>query len=68
MATTGGGQGSVAIYKDAKGKPKAYYTAPFIFTMAFCSYDKAGNLFVDGGTSGSGAFAFGEIPKGSPSF
>jgi hypothetical protein len=63
----GSGTGNVAIYKAAKGKPKAYYTAPFISKMAFCSYDKAGNLFVDG-TSSANAFAFGEIPKGTPSF
>jgi hypothetical protein len=65
--TTGGGPGNVAIYKDAKGKPTAYYTAPFISTMAFCGYDKAGNLFADGSTAAS-PFAFGELPKGSPSF
>ena len=63
----GSGPGNVAIYKDAKGNPKAYYSAPFMSEMAFCSYDKSGNLFVDGSTSGS-AFAFGELPKGSPSF
>ncbi len=65
--TPSGGPGNVAIYKEAKGKPKAYYTAPFISQMLFGSYDKAGNLFVDGANSGS-AFAFGELPKGSPSF
>jgi hypothetical protein len=65
--TTGSGQGNVAIYKDAKGSPKAYYTAPFIQQMLFCGYDKAGNLFVDGENSGS-AFAFAELPKGGTSF
>jgi hypothetical protein len=65
--TTGNGQGTVAIYKDAKGKPKAYYTDPVISQMAFCAYDKAGNLFVDGVTSGD-TFAFAELPKGSTSF
>jgi hypothetical protein len=68
MPTPYSGPGNVVIYKDAKGKPKAYYTAPFISQMGFCSYDKAGNLFVDGYGSGSGAFEFGELPKGSPSF
>ena len=65
--TTGSGPGNVAVYKDAKGKPNAYYAAPFISNMAFCSYDKAGNLFVDGFNSAI-AFAFGELPKGKPSF
>jgi hypothetical protein len=67
FGTTGSGPGNVAIYKDAKGKPKAYFTAPFISNMAFCGYDKAGDLFADGTTSGN-AFAFGELPKGIPSF
>ena len=65
--STGDTLGTVAIYKGAKGKPKAYYTDPVIVQMAFCGYDKAGNLFVDGSTSG-GAFAFAELPKGSASF
>jgi hypothetical protein len=65
--TTGSGQGNVAIYKDAKGSPKAYYTAPFIHQMLFCGYDKGGNLFVDGEASG-GAFAFAELPRGATSF
>ncbi len=65
--TTSSGQGNVAIYKDAKGKPKAYYTDPVISKMIFCGYDKAGNLFVDGVTSGE-AFAFAELPKGGTSF
>lgn len=51
--TTGAGQGNVAIYKDAKGTPKAYHADPLILEMFFCGYDKAGNLFVDGLTSGS---------------
>jgi hypothetical protein len=67
LMTTGNGQGTVAIYKDAAGKPTAYYTDPVISRMAFCGYDKAGNLFVDGLTSGN-AFAFAELPKGSKSF
>jgi hypothetical protein len=63
----GSGQGDVAIYKDAKGSPKAHYADPHIYYMYFCGYDNAGNLFVDGQTSDS-AFGFGKLPSGGSSF
>ena len=64
--TTSNLQGGVAIYQSAKGSP-TYYTDSFIYLMFFCSYDDAGNLFVDGVTSGS-AFTFAELPSGGTSF
>ncbi len=61
-----GGQGNVAIYKHAKGRPKAYYTDPVMDNVGYCDYDNKGNLFVDGLTDGK--FAFAEIPAGSTTF
>lgn len=66
-STVSNGQGNVAIYKHASGKPKAYYTDPNIARMFFCGYDDAGNLFVDGADFGS-KVAFGELPSGGTSF
>lgn len=65
VTTSGVGQGNVVIYKDATGNPKAYGN-PVISEMNFCGYDSAGNLFVDGSTSG-GAFAFAELSSGGTS-
>jgi hypothetical protein len=62
-----GGQGTVVIYKHAKGRPKAYYTDPAMDNVGYCDYDNKGNLFVDGLTS-DGKFAFAEIPAGATSF
>jgi hypothetical protein len=39
--------GGLAIYRKAKGRPKSYADAA-ISSYAYCAYDKAGNLFVDG--------------------
>jgi len=64
--STGTLSGDVAIYKHAKGSPKAYYSDPDIFYMLSCGYDNASNLFVDGATS-SGAFEFAELPSGGSS-
>jgi hypothetical protein len=65
--TTGSGEGNVAIYKHAKSGRPVYYRVRVINAMGFCSYDNAGNLFVDGSTSGN-AFAFAELPSGGTSF
>ncbi len=65
--TTASGQGNVALYKHAKGNPKAYYTDPNLAKTFFCGYDDAGNLFVDGIDFASKA-AFAELPNGSTSF
>jgi hypothetical protein len=56
-----GGPGSVAVYTNAKGKPK-YYTDQYMYYVYFCGYDDQGNLFVDGRDTG-GNFRFAELPK-----
>jgi hypothetical protein len=55
---------SVAIFAHAKGSPTVYKTP---INVAYCGYDNAGNLFVDGRTS-SNTFALVELPKGSTEF
>jgi DNA-binding beta-propeller fold protein YncE len=60
------GTGSVSIYAGAQGTPHLYVD-PAMANYRFCGYDARGNLFVDGVT-GSSAFAFAELPKGSSSF
>ena len=45
--TVSGDGASLAIYRKAKGKAKTY-TERAILSYAFCAYDNAGNLFVDG--------------------
>jgi hypothetical protein len=42
-----GGGATLAIYRGAEGKPKTYSDRE-ILGYAFCAYDDAGNLFVDG--------------------
>ncbi|HLY02902.1 MAG TPA: hypothetical protein VKR56_10485 [Candidatus Cybelea sp.] len=44
---TSGGGANLVVYRKAKGKPRTY-TDPAIFSYAYCAYDRAGNLFVDG--------------------
>ncbi|MGP8099610.1 MAG: YncE family protein [Candidatus Cybelea sp.] len=63
----GGGQGSVSIFKKAKGKP-VIYTDSSISRAWFCSYDNGGNLFVDGDKSGTSGFQLAELPAGSGTF
>jgi hypothetical protein len=59
------GNGSVAIYKGAGGKP-TYYSAPGFWEYYFCGYDSKGNLYVDGlSRPGTGNFIFAELPTGS---
>lgn len=55
-----GNHGNVAIYAGATGKP-TYYTAPYLFTYDWCTYDTLGNLYVNGG-------ALAEMPYGSQTF
>ena len=55
-----GNPGNVAIYAGATGKP-TNYTAPGFFTYDWCTYDNAGNLYVNGG-------ALAEMPYGSQTF
>lgn len=65
-STVDGGQGNIAIFKHAKGKPRFYSdSAPFF--GAFCGYDNKGNLFFDGLASASSGFVFAELAKGKRS-
>jgi hypothetical protein len=57
--------GSLAIYKNARGKPKLYKD-PSLQHDYWCGYDDKGNLFVDGENSTS-AFVFAELAKGGTS-
>lgn len=60
--------GPLAIYIGAKGDP-TYYTDPKAYLNGFCTYDDKGNLFIDGGYTGSsGGYALVEVPKGSVKF
>jgi DNA-binding beta-propeller fold protein YncE len=45
--TVSGAGADLAIYRKARGAPKTY-TDPAIFSYAFCAYDDAGDLYVDG--------------------
>jgi len=55
---------SIAIYKNARGKPVTYTDSAF-HEFFFCGYDNNGNLFADGITApGSGNFALAELPQG----
>lgn len=51
---------TVAIYKNARGKPTTYTDSKFQ-EHYYCAYE--GNLFVDGQDRGSN-FEFAELPKG----
>jgi DNA-binding beta-propeller fold protein YncE len=68
LAVTDNGPGSVAIYRNARGKPKHYHEPNQYYHLSqyfFCGYDDAGNLFVDGvNYSSSPTFKFAELPKG----
>ncbi len=63
---TDGAQGSIAIYRGAKGSPKILTDAE-IYYVYFCGYDDAGNLFLDG-RNAAGAFQFAELPAGKKKF
>jgi WD40 repeat protein len=54
------GNGEIAIWAAAKGKPKKYRTA---FEGVNAAYDNEGNLFVDGMVSSSVVFE--ELPRGA---
>jgi hypothetical protein len=59
-----GTKGTVAIYTNARGKPKTY-TGSALYQFFFCSYDEKRNLFADGLTApGSGSFGLAELAKG----
>lgn len=54
--------GVLAIFTHGAGRP-VYYGTANIVTPAYCAFDHAGNLFVDG-TDRKGNFALGEMPFG----
>jgi hypothetical protein len=60
-----GSNGSVAIFKNARGAATMYQDSA-IYQFYFCGYDDKGNLFADGQTmpGGTGDTAFAELPKG----
>ncbi len=45
--TVSGVGANLAIYRKAKGRAKSYTYGP-IFSYGYCTYDNAGNLFLDG--------------------
>lgn len=57
-------QGNVLVYPHASGTPRAY--APFgVWFFYGCTYDNAGNLYVNGWDAYRNAFiSIGELPKG----
>jgi len=65
--TTSRGEGSVSIYKKAKGSPTLIVDSA-ISRGWFCSYDDKGNLYFDGDSTGSSGFALAELPHGSSAF
>jgi len=64
--TSSSQSGNIAIYKKSKGQPK-FYSDPTIQYYLSCSYDNAGNLFLDG-QSASKPFLFAELRQGSSMF
>jgi hypothetical protein len=65
-STTGSNTGSVAIYAGGKGRPAIYHAAN-VQAYLFCTYDGAGNLFVDG-LNDNYDFVLIELPKGAKKF
>ncbi len=61
--------GSVAIYRNAKGSPQMYHD-PILIDAYYCAYDDGGNLFVDGFNyyNENHNFQFAELPSGKRRF
>jgi hypothetical protein len=60
-------EGTVLIYKQARGKPEVLNDPNIPAAMTYCAYDRSGNLFVDS----YGRFyqiGFAELPAGSKTF
>jgi hypothetical protein len=57
------GNGSVAIYRGARGNPKFYTGLSYYLS---CAYDRDGNLFADGVRSSN--YYFKELPEGGSTF
>lgn len=70
LAVANGGatfeHGTIAVFANAQGTP-TYYTAPNMYSYAFCTYDNNGNLFADAGGD-DGKFHLIEMPYGSETF
>jgi hypothetical protein len=69
LAVTEGSGGGIVIFPYSHKRGWRYaksYADPDMQSIAFCAYDKNGNLFVDGGSSGG--FMLAELPKGSKTF
>ncbi|HLY02896.1 MAG TPA: hypothetical protein VKR56_10455 [Candidatus Cybelea sp.] len=70
--TMEGGRGDVAVYHNAKGSPRIYSDSNLshsdFINYAYCAYDSAGDLFVDGKYPvGYEVPIFGEVPRGGKS-
>jgi len=68
IINTSFGQGNIAIYKDAKGSPSAYYRGANVYSVYSCGYDNKGNLYIDGENNGSSSFEFAELSSGAKKF
>src|SRR5580698_2028515 len=66
LAATGASS-SVDIFKPGSHKP-LLINDPKMFFNYFCTYDDAGNLYVDGAQSVKGASLVSELPAGSTTF
>ena len=60
-------QGSIAIFKHARGKPEFLEGGLILYQTYFCGYDNLGNLFIDG-FNNYGDFQLAELPKGKLTF
>lgn len=52
LVTSSSSDGDVAVYPNASGEPTTY-TDPNLGVLAWCTYDDAGDLYVDGADSAS---------------
>jgi hypothetical protein len=59
----GGKSGNLLVYPPGSSQTPVAYTSPNIISYAFCDYDAAGNLYVDGVSQKHG-LALAELPKG----
>jgi hypothetical protein len=69
VGVLGEGASDVAVYHNARGKPRLYEFAP-LGDAYYCSYDDAGNLFVDGFLYEhyNNDFQLAELPRGKHKF
>jgi DNA-binding beta-propeller fold protein YncE len=67
LAVANGSPGNVVIYAHASGSPQSY--GPKLSYPFACTYDSAGNLYVDGyHLNGGDKFALSELPHGASKF